>query len=108
MVRRRGDNIPSVADYAHWNEDAQAVWYAENRYDMEHADEIVEDDDLARWDDPDPFDDKFDTYEEVLEFLDRHHLKDGCDGVNVTDWGGKWYVEHYDEKAHKAYLRKRQ
>jgi hypothetical protein len=45
---RRGDNIPSVADYAHWNEDAEAVWYAENRYDMEHADEIAEDDDAER------------------------------------------------------------
>lgn len=42
--RRRGDDIPTVADYAHWNEEAQAMWYAENRYDMEHADEIIEDD----------------------------------------------------------------
>ncbi len=41
---RRGDNIPSVSEYAHWNEDAEAVWYAENRYDMEHADEELEDD----------------------------------------------------------------
>ena len=39
---RRGDNIPSVSDYAHWNEDAQRVWYEENRHDMEHADEIVD------------------------------------------------------------------
>jgi hypothetical protein len=43
--RRRGDNIPPVSDYAHWNEDAYAMWYAENRYDMEHADEILDDDD---------------------------------------------------------------
>ena len=42
---RHGDNIPTVAEYAHWNEEAEAVWYAENRYDMEHADEIIEDDD---------------------------------------------------------------
>lgn len=42
-IRRRGDDIPPVSAYAHWNEDAQAIWYAENRYDMEHADEIVED-----------------------------------------------------------------
>lgn len=41
---RRGDNIPPVSDYAHWNEDAQLMWYQENRYDMEHADEIVDDD----------------------------------------------------------------
>ena len=42
MVRRRGDNIPPVSDYSHWNEDAEAIWYLENRYDMEHADEIIE------------------------------------------------------------------
>ena len=41
---RRGDNIPTVADYAHYGEEAAAVWYAENKYDMEHADEILEDD----------------------------------------------------------------
>jgi hypothetical protein len=48
-ARRRGDDIPSVADYAHWNEEAEAVWYAENKYDMEHADEIIEDEE---WDGP--------------------------------------------------------
>lgn len=42
-LTRRGDNIPPVSDYAHWNEDAEAMWYAENRYDMEHADELVDD-----------------------------------------------------------------
>lgn len=42
--RRRGDNIPPVSDYAHWNEDAELMWYQENKYDMEHADEIVEED----------------------------------------------------------------
>ncbi len=105
---RRGDNIPSVSDYAHWGEEAEAMWYAENRYDMEHADEVIsdgpEDDD---WDEPDPFEEKFDTYDEALAFMDRHHLKNGDDGVNVSDWGDKWYVEHYDEAAHKAQLRKR-
>jgi hypothetical protein len=44
-VRRRGDDIPSVSDYAHYNEEAYAMWYAENRYDMENADEIIEDPD---------------------------------------------------------------
>jgi len=44
-VRRRGDDIPPVSAYAHWNEDAQYMWYAENRYDMEHADEPIDDDD---------------------------------------------------------------
>ena len=41
-VVRRGDNIPPVSDYAHWNEDAYAMWYEENKYDMMYADEIVE------------------------------------------------------------------
>lgn len=52
--RRRGDDIPSVSEYAHWNEEAEAVWYLENRYDMEHADEIIEDD----YDGRDDFDDE--------------------------------------------------
>jgi hypothetical protein len=41
-VVRRGDNIPDVSAYSHYNEEAQAIWYAENRYDMEHADEILD------------------------------------------------------------------
>jgi len=53
-VKRRGDDIPPVSSYAHWNEDAQAVWYLENRYDMEHWDEEVEEeDDLYPPDDDD-------------------------------------------------------
>lgn len=53
-ARRRGDNIPSVSEYSHWNEEAEAIWYLENRYDMEHADEILEDDDDGRdYDDDD-------------------------------------------------------
>jgi len=41
--QRRGDNIPTVADYAHYGEEAEAVWYAENKYDMEHSDELISD-----------------------------------------------------------------
>lgn len=43
--KRRGDDIPTVAEYSHWNEEAEAIWYLENKYDMEHADEIIENDD---------------------------------------------------------------
>lgn len=50
--RIRGDFIPSISEYSHWNEEAEAMWYAENRYDMEHWDEPVEDDD----DDPGYYD----------------------------------------------------
>jgi hypothetical protein len=45
VSKRRGDDIPTVADYAHYNEDAYAMWFEENRYDMEHADEEVMDED---------------------------------------------------------------
>ena len=41
MTTSRG--IPPVSDYAHWNEDAQRVWYEENKYDMEHP-EVFEPD----------------------------------------------------------------
>jgi hypothetical protein len=38
--------IPSVSDYSHWNEDAELMWYQENRYDMMHGTEYdYEDDD---------------------------------------------------------------
>lgn len=32
-----GRGIPSVSDYAHWNEDAHLMWYQENKYDMENG-----------------------------------------------------------------------
>lgn len=44
--RIRGDFIPPVSDYAHWNEDAQLMWYEENKYDMQHWDEPVEEEDF--------------------------------------------------------------
>ncbi len=56
---KRGDNIPTVADYAHWNEEAETVWYAENRYDMEHWDE-----EMDGPEDDEPFDDDFDELED--------------------------------------------
>ena len=64
MSRRRGDNIPPISDYAHWNEEGEMMWYQENKDDMEHADEIIEDDD----------DDRFYDEDEHLEeqYEDRH------------------------------------
>ena len=50
MGHYRGQDIPSVSDYSHWNEDAELMWYNENKYDMEHSDEWVEDDPYG-WDD---------------------------------------------------------
>lgn len=40
--------IPTVADYDHHGEDARAVWWEENRYDME-----VEPDPYDHYDDID-------------------------------------------------------
>ncbi len=54
MGRPVSRGIPPVSDYAHWNEEAEQVWYLENKYDMEHP-EVFEED----WDDyegPDPDD----------------------------------------------------
>lgn len=39
--------IPTVADYAHWGEEAEAVWFEENRYDLLYGGEP----------DHDPYDD---------------------------------------------------
>jgi hypothetical protein len=41
--------IPPVSDYAHWNEDAELMWYEENKYDM--ANEPWHEDDYldAEW-----------------------------------------------------------
>lgn len=45
MPRYRGDDIPSISDYSHWNEEATSMWYQENRYDMMYAGERMDDDD---------------------------------------------------------------
>lgn len=41
--------IPPVSDYSHWNEDAERVWYEENKYDMMYPPEP----------DSDPYDEEF-------------------------------------------------
>jgi hypothetical protein len=104
MVRRRGDNIPSVAEYAHWNEEAYSMWYAENRYDMENADEIIEDDDDRRDYEPDPFEEIFESEAAAREWVTANRIDDnGRD--TVSEWGGRWFVEHYDKEAHKRNVR---
>ena len=53
-------DIPTIADYAHWNEDAPRVWWEENRYDMEHPSEPDEDFDPYRQDyDPEEEDEDY-------------------------------------------------
>lgn len=44
-------SIPSVSDYSHWNEDAQMMWYEENKYDMMYPPE--DDYDYDDWKDDD-------------------------------------------------------
>lgn len=109
MTRRRGDNIPSVADYAHWNEDAQYMWYAENRYDMEHADEIIEDDDDRRYDrEDDPYQAVFYSEAEARAFIAKYEIDENRD--TLSQWWDKdrreeWIVEHYSEKGQQAHLK---
>lgn len=90
--------IPTVADYSHWNEDAQAVWYAENRYDMEHPEEAREaweaDHERDERDDPDPFQTVFATREEAQAFIDALDSTPES-GSEPLDGHGDWYVEHY-------------
>lgn len=108
MTHVRGNFIPPVSDYAHWNEDAYAMWYEENKYDMARWDEPIDDpydDDIRdRWDGPEPFEDSFDTEEEARAFAGT--LRDSA--KSITSWGppGKvlWYVEHYDTEAHERWL----
>ena len=50
-MAKRGDSIPPVSDYAHWNEDAEAMWYLENKYDMDHYDEEMYYDEDEGYDD---------------------------------------------------------
>lgn len=49
--RYRGDEIPSVSEYAHHNEDAERIWYEENKYDMFYAGEPMDDDPYDDYDD---------------------------------------------------------
>lgn len=51
--------IPPISDYAHWNEDAEYMWYQENKYDMMYPPEPEYDDD---------------PYDEVDEEEDNDHL----------------------------------
>jgi len=95
---RRGDNIPSVSDYAHWNEDAQRVWYEENKYDMQYADEEMDGPENDRdydYDEPDPEQREFATEAEAEAFTETL----GCDWAmrklirNKKD--SPWIVEWY-------------
>ena len=67
----RNIDIPSISDYSHWGEEAAAVWYAENKYDMDHYDdpnydnddfyEDYDDEEDEDDDEPGPFDDELEN-----------------------------------------------
>lgn len=103
-MRRRGDNIPNISDYAHWNEDAKLMWYQENRYDMEYADEIIEDD-YDRYADyePEPFSTKFHTEAEARAFA--ANLRDSVRDRDIYEWKDLWFVDHYEKDAHELVMR---
>lgn len=103
-ARRRGDNIPSISDYAHWNEDAYYMWYEENKYDMEHADEVLEDEWYESIDyDPEPFEDGFPSEAEARAFIAKYRIDEHRD--TLTTWKSEWIVEHYNKEAHDAWLK---
>lgn len=41
-IKNPPPEIPTVEDYAHWNEDAELMWYQENKYDMENYEQRME------------------------------------------------------------------
>lgn len=89
---RRGDNIPTVEEYSHWNEDAERVWYEENRYDMEHADEEFDDEvEAADYDEPEEdIYEEFDTEEESEYFFEK--MREDAHSLSRTQRGDRWIV----------------
>lgn len=88
---RRGDNIPPVSDYAHWNEDAQRVWWEENKYDMLYADEELDDEPERQFS---VTYEQFDTEEEAWDFYKE------LDEDNVTYVGKPEWSRHRDGSEH--------
>jgi hypothetical protein len=88
MTRYRGDNIPSISDYSHWNEDAARVWYEENKYDMQHWDEPVE---------LDPYDNFYFEDDEIPEAVcfERFKHQQNTSGRTILFAG----IEVYDQSS---------
>ncbi len=101
---RRGDNIPPVSDYSHWNEEAEIMWFQENRYDMEHPDEIIDDGFDDDWE-PDIEEKEFETEAEAREFMDQRGRDWGIhfDNANLCrSKEGVWYVEYWKDRKRNA------
>jgi len=77
------------------------MWYAENRYDMEHADEEMDDDwDARDYEEPDP--DIYETFEirgEAQAFYEKvgpkAHSLDSPRQLRPGDPTSHWYVEGF-------------
>ena len=107
MTRRVAPNeIPTIADYSHYNEEAAAVWWAENRYDMENPSERdpANDDDYGRYDrEDDPYQASFATEAEARAFMATYDIDERRD--TLSEWDGRWIVEHYSDAGQKSYKR---
>jgi hypothetical protein len=97
-----------VSDYAHWGEEAEAVWYAENKYDMENWDEEIEPDDFEDryYAEPDPdIEMTFNTEEDAQAFMDRpQDWGYDVESLSMTRYGDKWVVEGYTKELHRKYV----
>jgi hypothetical protein len=78
------NGIPSISDYSHWNEDAETMWYLENKYDMEHP-EVFEETTLDYEDDfqIDPENCSHGVNESVNSRRDEYKCDD-CDSILGT------------------------
>lgn len=110
MVVRRGDNIPPISDYAHWNEDAERMWYEENRMDMLYWDEPIEDDydynpsalemyfeanvDDQVW--------EFNTEEEARKFYEEISVNAYSMSLRSPSYDNKWRVEGMTAEYYQA------
>jgi hypothetical protein len=109
---RRGDNIPDVSEYAHWNEEAEAMWYAENRYDMEHADEEMDDDPWYErdYEEPEPdIEAEFYTEAEAREFYDRYSGTAHSLTLTHVHWTTpeRWEVEGFTTKLYESWSKRK-
>jgi hypothetical protein len=84
VTENRG--VPPISDYAHWNEDAERVWYEENKYDMMNPPEY-EQDDYDR-----PYEDEEIDPDDCAEVNDYHQAN--TQGRTITFAG----VEVYDQQ----------
>jgi hypothetical protein len=76
--------IPPISDYSHWNEDAAAVWYEENKYDMAHP-EVFED-----YDDPYAYLPEDELPEDECEERYQHQMN--TSGRNILFAGSEIYA----------------